>query len=60
MMDPMPKSSDEVCVMAVAEPRRQVEHAPVWIDMRITRIGKKDIINKEIPAGSYLPDVVTL
>ena len=53
MIGPVPKISDEVCVLAVAEPRRQVKHAPVWIDMRITRTGKKDIINKEISAGSY-------
>ena len=59
MMGPVPKISDEVCVLAVAEPRRQVGYAPVWIDMRITRIGKKDIINKEIQAVSNLPDVVT-
>ena len=59
IMSPGPKIVDEVCVLAVAEPRRQVEHAPVWIDMRITRIGKKDTINKQIPADLFLPDGMT-
>ena len=53
------KIGDEMCVLAVAETWRRVEHAPILIDMRNAHEVDKDLINKEAPAGSYLPGVVT-
>ncbi len=53
------KIGDEMCVLAVAESWRQVEHEPILIDMRNAREVDKDLINKEALAGSYLPGVVT-
>jgi hypothetical protein len=53
------KIGDEMCVLAVAGLCGRVEDAPVWMNMIITRAEDKDLINKEIPAGSYLSDVVT-
>jgi len=53
------KIGDETRVLAVAGLCGRVECVPVGVDMRITREEGKDLINKEIPAGSYLLDVVT-
>jgi len=53
------KIGDKTCVLAVAGLCGRIECVPVGVDMRITREEGKDLINKEIPAGSYLPDVVT-
>jgi hypothetical protein len=53
------KIGDQICVLAVAGLWGGIEGAPICMDRRTTRAGDKDLINKEIPAGSYLPDVVT-
>ena len=53
------KIGDETCVFAVAGLCGRVEGVPMWMNRGITRQEEKDLINKEIPDGSYLPDVVT-
>ena len=57
-MSRVQKIEDEVCVLAVAGLWGRIEGAPIWMDRRITRAGDKDLINKGISAGPYLPDVV--
>jgi hypothetical protein len=53
------KIGDGLCALAVAGLCGRIEAEPIWMDMRITREEDKDLINKEVPAGSYLPDIVT-
>jgi hypothetical protein len=58
-MGPEQKNQRKMSVWAVAGLCGRIETLPVLMDTKITHGGDKDLVVKEIPAGSCLPDVVS-